>query len=524
MQPTVLIVGAGPVGLTLAAELARLGVPFRIVDKSPARTDKSKAIVIWSRTLELMDRLGCANALLDAGVLVKGANIVSGESNETLAHVRLDSLQTPHPYALMLPQSDTERLMEEHLSAHNVALERRVALVRFSRTDDHADAVLLHPDGREETLRVRWLIGCDGAHSTVRHGLGIDFEGETLPSEWILADLHLAGLGPRAHEINTFWHSAGVLATFPISPGEGRYRVIADIGDGRQQSPGQTGNILRTPPTLAQVQAILDQRGPRTPDGTGMLRASDSIWLAAFGINERKVTDYRHGNVFLAGDAAHIHSPAGGQGMNTGMQDAFNLAWKLALVHHGLAASEPLLNSYSIERSAVGRQVLADAGRLTAIAILRNRAAQVIRNHVAAFAFGLPGSPVPGIMANKLSELSIGYPESPLTLRPRIGHAPAGPMPGTRAPVSGPLASRIGAGAGADAARFVLCAAQHESAAAFVARHAGLVSPQIHAPYADTGLWLVRPDGYISVAARTGEWETLDAFLKHAAPTRSATA
>src|SRR5262249_5612961 len=148
----------------------------------------------------------------------------------------------------------------------------------------------------------------------------------------------------------------GTLAMFPIS--RGRYRVIADAGEAH-------GEARRADPTLGEVQAILDERGP------GGVTASSPIWLAAFRINERKVADYRSGRVFLAGDAAHVHSPAGGQGMNTGMQDACNLAWKMALVRRGLAVPEPLLDSYSIERSAVGRQVLKEAGRLTTLAILK---------------------------------------------------------------------------------------------------------------------------------------------------------
>ena len=508
MSPTALIIGAGPVGLTMAAELMRLGVPVRIIDKAAARTDKSKALVIWSRTLELMDRMSCADDFIRAGVRVTGANIAAGgPGGDAIGHVTFDSVDSPHPYALMIPQSETERLMEEHLAARGVRVDRTVELTAFRPREDHVDATLRHADGREEPVRARWLLGCDGAHSAVRHGLGMTFEGETLPSEWILADVHLAGLGDRSHEINLFWHGVGVLAMFPIMPDSGRYRVIADVGDGGGDAT-EVGNISRTPPTLEQVQALLDQRGP------GGVVASAPVWLAAFRINERKVADYRHGNVFLAGDAAHIHSPAGGQGMNTGMQDAFNLAWKLAAVHHGLAAPEPLLSSYSTERSAVGRQVLADAGRLTALAIMRNRAAQVIRNHVAALAFGVPCSPLPGIMADKLTELAIGYPESPLTVRRRIGHAPSDPAPGSRAPISGSPESRIGARDGLDAVRFVLCATDDEQARAFVRDHAAFVSQQIRPPFADGGLWLVRPDGYVSMAVKQGEWSALDAFVR----------
>ena len=489
MQSAVLVVGAGPVGLTMAAELARYGVPARIIDKAPQRTDKSKALVIWSRTLELMDRSGCGAAFVDAGFKVTAANIVA--RGHQIAHFRLDEVQTPHPYALMLPQSDTERLLEDHLSGCGVQLERQVELVRFVPGADQVTATLRNADGHEEMVGVAWLIGCDGAHSTVRHGLGMVFEGNTLPSDWILADVYLAGLATNAGDVNTFWHSDGVLVVFPISPG--RYRVIADVADAHAEEH-------RPDPTLAEVQAVVDRRGP------GGLQVSAPIWLASFRINERKVADYRAGRVFLAGDAAHVHSPAGGQGMNTGMQDACNLAWKLALVHHGLAAAEPFLESYSIERSAVGRQVLADAGHLTTIATLRASVWQAVRNHVASLVFGL--SPVQRAFANKLSELSIGYPQSPLTVPARHRHA--GPVPGERAPVSG-TANPVGAGT---RPRFALFARADPDGAALIARAIAICWNRTSAaPFGEDAVWLVRPDGYVAMVAEPGDWASIDNYL-----------
>jgi 2-polyprenyl-6-methoxyphenol hydroxylase-like FAD-dependent oxidoreductase len=176
----------------------------------------------------------------------------------------------------------------------------------------------------------------------------MNFEGSTMLNDWILADVHVSGIeSPPA--LNLHWHTEGVLALFPL--GGTRYRVIADIGESASSSIGEHGA-----PTLEQVQQILDIRGSKG------LVASDAVWMSSFTINERKVAEYRAGRVFLAGDAAHVHSPAGGQGMNTGMHDAFNLAWKLALVSRGLCAAEPLLTSYSSERSAVAKLVLEATG------------------------------------------------------------------------------------------------------------------------------------------------------------------
>jgi 2-polyprenyl-6-methoxyphenol hydroxylase-like FAD-dependent oxidoreductase len=271
----VLIAGAGPVGLTMAIELKRYGVSVRIVDKAPQRTDKSKALVIWSRTLELIDRFGCADRFLSAGYKVAAANVSSGK--DQLARITLSGVASPYPFALMIPQSETERLLEEHLNSLGVQVERSVELTRFAAGSKSVTSTLVHPNGSrsgEETLESWWLIGCDGAHSTVRHGLGMQFAGSTLPSNWILGDVHLSGV-PTPNEIVAVWHALGVLALFPITPA--RYRVIADV------SSTEDGDRQPADPTLEDIQKVLDERGP------GGIRAAHPIWLAGFHINERKV-------------------------------------------------------------------------------------------------------------------------------------------------------------------------------------------------------------------------------------------
>jgi 2-polyprenyl-6-methoxyphenol hydroxylase-like FAD-dependent oxidoreductase len=488
MSQDVLVVGAGPVGLTMAAELARYRVPVRIIDKATGRTDKSKAIVIWSRSLELIDRMGCGAWFVEAGLKATASNIIAG--GRQIGHIRLDGAQTPHPYALMLPQSETERLMEQHLNACRVRVERQVELARFTADRDRVTAVLRHANGQEETVDAAWLIGCDGAHSTVRHGLGMQFEGETMPNNWVLADVHLAGVRTPPGEMDMYWHSDGVLALFPIA--RDRYRIIADVGD------AQAG-AHQSDPTLEEVQTLIDRRGP------GGIHASSPIWLAGFVINERKVADYRAGRFFLAGDAAHIHSPAGGQGMNTGIQDACNLGWKLALVSLGLANPEPLLDSYSIERSEVGRQVLVNAGHLTAMATLRSGLLQELRNHVATLVFGL--YPVRRAMTNMLEELSIGYPRSPLTQAG--GRHRSSPAAGERAPTLG-IDPPVGSG---DTPHFALFAPSDPVSAALIARHSDLIEAQSRRPFAEGGIWLVRPDGYVAIAASSGQQDKISAYL-----------
>ena len=476
-KPKVLIAGAGPVGLTLANELVRLGIPVRIVDKAAQRTDKSKALVLWSRTLELFDDAGYATAFLSAGTKARGARISTGK--DVVAEVSFDLIDSRFDYALMIAQSETERVLEERLAATGVTVERTVELTRFGDTGASVEATLTKSSGESETLDVDWLVGCDGAHSAVRHGLGFAFEGSTLQSHWALADGHIAGLDPADH-LQIFWHRDGILAFFPIA-GD-RWRVIADLG------PAKDGET-HPDPTLEQINALMARRG-----SPGIVM-SDPVWLAAFRINERKVKDYAKGRVFLAGDAAHIHSPAGGQGMNTGMQDAFNLAWKLALVIEG-AAKPSLLDSYSRERSAVGDRVLRNAGLMTEAATLRNPLLQDMRNTILRFAAGFPQ--FRHKVADQLAEMDIGYPDSPLTAKP--GTVAHGPKPGERWPH--PLPEGAGG-------RMYTALGPAELVRALAARFPKLV---MASPAQDT-LRLIRPDGYVGFAGGPTDGARAEAYL-----------
>ena len=550
MEKDVLIVGAGPVGLVMAIELARYGVGVRLIDKQAQRTDKSKALVIWSRSLELLERAGCSAGLVDAGYKVTTLKISA--DGKSIARMTLEGLATPYPYALMIPQSETERILEEFLNTLGVSVERSVELTRFDASDDKVVAVLRHSDGTEETVESAWLIGCDGAHSTVRHRLGMEFEGETLPVDWMLADVHLEGL-PRAPEINVVWHADGILATFPIA--EDRYRVIADTGaaagtatekDAPHSEPTREDpkrvvadmgtnaensaprpeptleDIQRSitdtaaaaeadadttaphsEPTLEEVQALLDKRFP------GGVRATNPVWLSYFRINERKVTDYRAGRVFLAGDAAHVHSPAGGQGMNTGMQDACNLAWKLALVVHGTCSAE-LLDSYSSERSPIADEVLKVTGRITSMATLTGSLPQWLRNHTAALLLGLPL--VRRLAAEAAAEISIGYPHSPLNAAGSYRDPARHPRPPP--PPARPLAND----SEVRRSNRVIRWAREIGRASFCLpipmgcrqrfRRVTLTysSRLLRAPFHHGGMWLVRPDGYIALSAKAGDW------------------
>lgn len=488
MNTSVLIVGAGPVGLTIACELARYQVPVRIVDKAPRRTDKSKAIVLWSRTLELLDRgAEASRPFLEAGFRVHSVNFVAADG-AVVGRVSMDSVKSPYPYALMLPQSDTERLLEERLRTMGVAVERNTEVIALTTDSAAAEASLRRADGSEETVHPDWLVGCDGAHSVVRHALGAPFTGKTMDSDWILADIHMRGYPFPDDEVAVYWARDGVLPIFPIAPG--RYRVIANVpASGAEQPPA---------PTLDEVQAILERRGVK-----GAV-AFAPIWLAGFRINARKIANYRAGRVFLTGDAAHVHSPAGGEGMNTGMQDAFNLAWKLALVARGFC-DDCLLDSYSAERSEVGEDVLKSSAQLTAVGTLRNPIAEELRNFVGHFALGL--APVQHAFANKMSQVSIGYPRSPLNGPPFRG---SGPRPGERVE---PIDGQAPFGAG-DSPRFALLAAPSRAASDVLAGYERLLEGAVRTPPDPSGAWLVRPDGYVSTAASAGDLRPISDVLK----------
>jgi 2-polyprenyl-6-methoxyphenol hydroxylase-like FAD-dependent oxidoreductase len=476
MHTQVLIVGAGPVGLTVAAELTRYGVSVRIVDKAPQATDKSKALVLWSRTLELLDRGPGSARFVDAGYKALAVNITAGD--KLIGHVEMGAVDTPYPYGLMLPQCDTERLLGAYLGELGVNVERGIEVTSFTSRPDGVDAVLQRPDGGQEAVSADWLIGADGAHSIVRHSVGAAFTGETMNSGWILADAHMRGYPYPDSEVSVYWHRDGVFVIFPISPG--RYRLIADIPP--------SGDAQPPAPTLDEVQAIIDRRGP---SGTELF---DPVWLAGFRINGRKVSDYRWGRAFLVGDAAHVHSPAGGQGMNTGMQDAFNLAWKLALVVRG-ACAEALLESYSPERSYVGEQVLKSADRLTVVGTLTNPIAQSVRNTIGHLMFGL--APVQHVFADTMTQVTVGYPKSPLNgpdiagddhkagqrYRPTVGAAPEDP--------------------GAPP-RFTLFSATPDTAKALPAPLANLIEPKVEPDLGDR-IYLVRPDGYLACSTRVVE-------------------
>ncbi|MBV9105212.1 MAG: FAD-dependent monooxygenase [Verrucomicrobia bacterium] len=397
----VLVIGAGPVGLTMACELARNGVKCRIIDKTAAPASTSRALAIFPRTLEMFQMMGMSGPVLEAGHPLDGVAIY-GRSGQ-IGHIGFSSLPSRYRFAISLPQSETERLLMDHLAGFGIAVERERELVDLSQSATAAQAVIRNSDGLEERLESGWLIACDGAHSSVRHLLNLPFEGAAYPETFLLADVKIEGHLDHIH-IHLFLTGEGVVGIFPFR-GD-RCRIIVNT---QTEAEDQPLGELR----LDEIQAVVKSRT------NSEMRLVDPVWLSRFRISHRKISDFRVGRVFLAGDAAHIHSPAGGQGMNTGIQDAVNLAWKLALVVHK-KSSDSLLNSYNEEREPVAKMVLSLTDRLTRMATLQGALGQQLRNALLPLLTGI--HLVEDRIAETMSEIGIHYRRSSI-VSGKTGHA-----------------------------------------------------------------------------------------------------
>ncbi|MGV9350133.1 FAD-dependent monooxygenase [Streptomyces spiralis] len=362
-QTQVLIAGAGPVGLTAALELRRRGVRCRLVDRLTERLPYARAVGVQPRTLEIWDRMGVVRAALDAAVPLRGLLVYVNGSQQADIELTLPP-QVPYGFA-SLPQDETERILEEHLARYDTHVERGTELVSFEQDAAGVTSRLRAGTGEETELRSQFLVGCDGAHSLVRERLGLSFQGGTFPEAYLLADVELDWDLPAGQAVRALHHTQDgtvddLLVCVPL-PGRSRYRVSMLLhpeahGDQRpEQAPADEaahGLEDAEAPRIEHIEAVLKRLSPRP------VTASALRWSSVFRIGHRIADRYCDGRVFIAGDAAHIHPPTGAQGMNTGIQDACNLAWKLALTVQGVAQPR-LLESYTAERRPVGEEVVA---------------------------------------------------------------------------------------------------------------------------------------------------------------------
>jgi 2-polyprenyl-6-methoxyphenol hydroxylase-like FAD-dependent oxidoreductase len=371
----VLVIGAGPSGLTLAASLVQQGVATTVVDRQAAGANTSRAAVVNARTLEVLDDLDVSRRLVKEGIHAPRFTIRDGR--RTLIPVDFSVLPTDYPYSLMVPQATTERLLLERLTELGGTVLRPKTLASLIQDADGVTATF--DDG--ELIRARYVVGADGMHSIVREQAGIGFEGGAYQESFTLADVRLRGEAPP-DEVVLFWAKAGLTVVAPL-PGD-IYRIVAPVADAPEE------------PSAAFVQQLLDERGL----GAGRMVVTDVVWGSRFRIHHRVADTYRAGRLLLAGDAAHVHSPAGGQGMNLGIQDGVALAGALAAVLAG--ASDSVLDEYNATRRPIAQQVVEMTDRLTRLATLP-RAARPIRNT----AIGLIGR-VPSVqraLAMRLSGL-----------------------------------------------------------------------------------------------------------------------
>ncbi|MGI5430744.1 FAD-dependent monooxygenase [Streptomyces sp. CA-179760] len=499
----VLVVGAGPTGLALATQLRAYDTPFRIVDRSPDRARESRAPAIQPRTLEMLAGFGVTDDLVDRGSMAVRLHLHLPRRELEVPVFDVGCEDTPYPFLLFLPQSETEAVLAARLASRDVTVERGTELVGTEREGRYVSCRLRRPDGRQETVRARCVVGCDGARSTVRTQAGIAFEGQAYPQTFLLADLEVEGLEPGA--AHTYMTSAGMLFFFPLGT-PATWRMIA------MRPPGG-GEV-----TLGLLQQIADdwtrdRTGDTGRDGHRLI-LRDPVWMTAFRIHNRGATHYRKGPFFLAGDAAHIHSPAGGQGMNTGIQDALNLGWKLAHVCRG-AAPEELLETYEAERAPVGHGVRRLTDRAFTVGTSGNPALRLARAHLAPrLAPVLLRAARPRArLFRTVSELGIHYRRGPASTsgprRPRQG-----PQAGDRLPDLPPGLHKRTVAPGY---HLLLTGPAHlwPSALPTHGRHDLLSVHHLgtDSPWPDIAHALVRPDGYVGYVARGTDLTGLRAYL-----------
>jgi 2-polyprenyl-6-methoxyphenol hydroxylase-like FAD-dependent oxidoreductase len=506
----VLVVGAGPTGLTLAGLLHSMGATVRIVDRQLDRVRESRALAVQPRTLEVLRGLGITQTLIERGNDAAQVRIHAGER---VVRVRLFDVgleDTAYPFLLFISQAETEAVLNEHLAEHSLQVKRGVELVGFEQREAGVSCALRHGDGKTERLHTRYLVGCDGAHSSVRHGAGIPFEGAAYPQTFVLADLEVDG-DLEQDVAHAFLGAGGMLFFFPLAtPATWRMLGIRPPGDATEGE--------RREPSLADVQAIADAFTD------GLLKLRDPVWLTYFRLHHRHAARYRAGCVFLAGDAAHVHSPAGAQGMNTGIQEAWNLGWKLALVVKGVA-DEALLDTYEAERRPIGRFVLRFTDRATSIATSRSRLLRLVRTQIAPrlVPLVLRFSSGSAYGFRTLSQLGVHYRRSP-AVREGEPALRGGPRAGDRLPdariVRDEQPGWLQEALAAPTCHLLLCGQaggwDSDDLAALVERYAGVLAVHRLSPDAEPGVlhdvdgqaltrlgvdrtaqYLVRPDGHV---------------------------
>jgi len=358
IRTDVAIAGAGPTGLALAAELKRLEVFAVILDRLPAGENTSRAAAVHARTLEVLEPLGVTPELIAHGLKIDKFRI--WERSRVLATVSFEGLHTAYPFVLMIPQQITEAVLLDRLQALGGRVDRPCEVTGITDGADGA-SVQYRRNGSLETLHAKWLVACDGMHSVVREQAAIPFEGGAYEESFILGDVQMDWPIAR-DEVSLFFAPAGLLGVFPLPPD--RFRIVATMQAASPQ------------PSIADFQKVLEERGPET----GPIRLRSCVWSSRFHVHHRVANTFRKGRILLAGDAAHVHSPAGGQGMNTGIQDAISLADTLRQVLS--QGNEAALDAWQKKRHEIARDVVTLTDRMTKVGTTSSPAARLVRNAV----------------------------------------------------------------------------------------------------------------------------------------------
>ena len=404
----VLVVGAGPTGLLLASELARRGIGVRLIERRTSPAKHSRALAVLPRTMEMMDQLGLANAFINPSHQAKGICFYGRDRKEAFRS-SMGDLPSEFPFFLLLPQTETENILMNHARKAGVEIERGVSFLSMVQQGQRVLATLERMDGTREEVNASYVVGCDGSHSSVRQAIGLEFQGGGYDQSWLLADVVLDP-GLDRNWLHGFTSIDGPIFFFPLPKNIWRIVLL------RKRKESATTEV-----SMDEIVETLEQ------NHLGHLRARDPSWLAGFGIQHRRTVHMRMGRVFLCGDAGHVHSPAGGQGMNTGLGDAFNLGWKLASVIKG-KAKEDLLDSFEAERMPVIDGVMRMTDQVTKLITATGGPRLWIREWI------LPIIAKMGFaakMAMRLSQLSMGYPHSSIVLPGRVV---VGAKPGERVP------------------------------------------------------------------------------------------
>lgn len=388
----ILIVGAGPVGLFLANECARRKLSCRIIETHPSQSLHSKALAIFPRTMEIFDMAGVVQPFLQAANRVTSVAVIT--HGHTLAQMPFKPEETPYSFVAMVPQDVTEKMLAEELQRKGGHVEYETTFVSARQEKEYVEATLQHR-GERTTIRAAFVVGCDGAHSAVRKAIDVPLEGGEYADAYMLADIETNDALP-ADQMQLCPSELGPAAIFPMSVT--RRRVVATV----KQQEGDA-------PSLELVRKVLAERAPAG------IEACSLHWSSYFRIHHRHAAKLRVGRIFIAGDAAHIHSPFGGQGMNTGLHDVWNLVWKLDFFVRG-RGTEQLLESYTAERLPVIENVIATTDRLTKVMGTPSRFAQTLRNAVIPMVSRL--APFQHAFVQRLSELGIAYADSPLVEGP----------------------------------------------------------------------------------------------------------